>query len=121
MKPYAPPPPPGASPPPKWGSEEHVLGLLGDRVTDVSTERRQLTVDHFARPEDFRDYFKGVYGPTIAVYRSLADEPECAAALDAELAELAPRMDCGQGRTVVDREYLLLTATRKRQTVPGPR
>jgi ubiquinone/menaquinone biosynthesis C-methylase UbiE len=121
MKPYAPPPPPGASPPPKWGSEEHVLGLLGDRVTDVSMERRQLTVDHFTRPEDFRDYFKDVYGPTIAVYRSLADEPERAAALDAELAELARRMDRGQGRTVVDWEYLLLTATRKRQTVPGPR
>ena len=63
MKPYAPPPPPGASPPPKWGSEEHVLGLLGDRVTDVATERRMLTVDRFDRPEDFRDYFKDAVRP----------------------------------------------------------
>ena len=120
MKPYAPPPPPGASPPPKWGSEEHVLGLLGDRVTDVSTERRMLTVDHFDRPEDFRDYFKDVYGPTIAVYKSLADDPERAAALDADLVDLARRMDRGQGTTVVDWEYLLLTA-RRRDRVPGPR
>ncbi len=67
MKPYT---PPGASPPPKWGSEEHVRGLLGDRVTDVAAERRMLRVDHFARPEDLREYFKAKYGPTIAVFRS---------------------------------------------------
>jgi ubiquinone/menaquinone biosynthesis C-methylase UbiE len=121
MKPYAPPPPPGASPPPLWGREEHVLELLGDRVTDVSTERRLLAVERFGAPEDFRDYFKARYGPTIAVYRSLADQPERAAELDAQLAELARRMDRGEGTTVVDWEYLLLTATKKRETVPGPR
>ncbi|TKJ32831.1 methyltransferase domain-containing protein [Blastococcus sp. CCUG 61487] len=120
MKPYAPPPPPGASPPPLWGSEEHVRELLGDRVTDVTAERRMLTVDHFDRPEEFRDYFKAVYGPTIAVYKALADEPDRAAALDGELAELARRADRGQGSTVVDWEYLLLTATRGAE-VPAPR
>lgn len=118
MKPYAPPPPPGSSPPPLWGSEDHVLGLLGDRVSDVATERRMLTVDLFARPEDFRDYFKAVYGPTIAVYRALADEPDRATALDADLAELARSADRGQG--VLDWEYLLLTA-RRRAEVPSPR
>jgi SAM-dependent methyltransferase len=121
MKPYAPPPPPGASPPPLWGREEHVLELLGDRVIDVSTERRLLAVERFGAPEDFRDYFKARYGPTIAVYRSLADQPERAAELDAQLAELARSRDRGQGATVVDWEYLLLTATKKRETVPGPR
>jgi ubiquinone/menaquinone biosynthesis C-methylase UbiE len=121
MKPYAPPPPPGASPPPLWGREEHVLELLGDRVTDVSTERRLLAVERFGAPEDFRDYFKARYGPTIAVYRSLADQPERAAELDAQLAELARSRDRGQDATVVDWEYLLLTATKKRETVPGPR
>ncbi|TQN42676.1 ubiquinone/menaquinone biosynthesis C-methylase UbiE [Blastococcus colisei] len=121
MKPYAPPPPPGASPPPLWGRADHVLELLGDRVADVTTERRNLTVDHFDRPEDFRDYFKAVYGPTIPVYKSLVDQPERAAALDAELAELVRSRDRGQGSTVVDWEYLLLTATKKRDTVPSPR
>jgi ubiquinone/menaquinone biosynthesis C-methylase UbiE len=121
MKPYAPPPPPGASPPPTWGDEEHVLSLLGDRVTDVAAERRMLTIDHFARPEDLREYFKAKYGPTIAVFRSLADDPERAAALDADLLELARRSDRGDGATVLDWEYLLMTATRKRETVPSPR
>ena len=110
MKPYAPPPPPGASPPPLWGSEEHVRALLGDRVTDIAAERRVLTVDHFATPEDFREYFKARYGPTIAVYRSIADDPDRVAALDRELAELARRSDRGTGSTVLDWEYLLLTA-----------
>ena len=65
MKPYAPPPPPGAQPPPLWGNEDHVLTLLGERVTDVSVRRQTVTVDRFADPETFRDYFKSRYGPTI--------------------------------------------------------
>jgi len=67
----------------------------------------------FGRPEDFRDYFKANYGPTIAVYRALADDPERAAALDAELAELARRHDLGSGNTVMEWEYLLLTARKR--------
>ena len=43
MKPYVPAPPTGAQPPPLWGQEDHVRALLGDRVTDVVTERRMLT------------------------------------------------------------------------------
>ncbi|SOD98286.1 class I SAM-dependent methyltransferase [Blastococcus haudaquaticus] len=121
MKPYAPPPPPGASPPPKWGSEEHVRELLRDRVTDVTAERRLLRVDMFDRLEEPRDYFKAKYGPMIAVFRSLADDPDRAAALDADLLDLVRRHDQGSGSTVLDWEYLLLTATKRRETVPGPR
>ena len=91
MKPYAPPPPPGAQPPPLWGREEHVRALLGDQVTDVRARRQTARIDLFGRPEDFRDYFKANYGPTIAVYRAIADDPERTAALDAGLADLARR------------------------------
>jgi len=113
MKPYAPPPPPGAQPPPLWGREDHVRSLLGDRVTDVRAARQTVLVSLFARPEDFRDYFKARYGPTIAVYRGLADDPQRTAALDAELAELARRHDRGTGRTVMEWEYLLFTARKR--------
>ncbi len=112
MKPYAPPPPPGAQPPPLWGREGHVRELLGDRVTDVEARVQSLTVDQFGSPEDFRDYFKRNYGPTIAVYRAIADDPERVAALDRDLAELARRFDHGTGTTTMDWEYLLLTARR---------
>lgn len=110
MKPYAPPPPPGSSPAPLWGSEAHVRMLLGDRVADLSASTRQLRVRHFATPAAFRDYFKSNYGPTIAVYRSLASQPERAAALDRDLEELARRADIGTDSTIMDWEYLVVTA-----------
>jgi SAM-dependent methyltransferase len=113
MKPYAPPPPPGAQPPPLWGRVDHVRALLGDQVTDVKASRQTVRVEKFRRPEDFRDYFKSHYGPTIAVYRGLADDPGQSAALDADLADLARRHDRGAGSTVMEWEYLLFTARKK--------
>lgn len=112
MKPYAPPPPPGAQPPPLWGSEEHVRSLLGDRVESLTAETQKLAVTHFASPEAFRDYFKAVYGPTIAVYKAIADDEDKVAALDEALAELGRRFDTGTGQTVLEWEYLLVTARR---------
>lgn len=110
MKPYAPPPPPGAQPPPLWGDETHVRELLGDRVTDVRSQRDVLRVDRFDGPEDFVDYFKTNYGPTIAVYKAVADDPDRVTALDRDLTDLARRFDVGDGSFVMDWEYLLLTA-----------
>lgn len=114
MKPYAPPPPPGAQPPPLWGDEDHVRALLGDRVTDVSAERRTVRVDRFETPEMFRDYFKERYGPTISVYKNIAGDPDRAAALDGALVDLARDGDqgTGSGGTVLEWEYLLFTARR---------
>lgn len=113
MKPYAPAPPPGAQPPPLWGREDHVRALLGDRVTDVVARRETVRVDRFGTPEAFRDFFKACYGPTIAAYRGIADDPERVAALDRDLADLARRHDIGEGSTAMDWEYLLLTARRR--------
>ena len=112
MKPYAPPPPPGASPPPLWGREEHVRELLGDRVSDVKGTVQSLTVDAFTGPEDFRDYFKRNYGPTMAVYKSLGEDADRIAALDRDLADLAARFGFADGATTMEWEYLLFTATR---------
>jgi hypothetical protein len=111
MKPYAPPPPQGAQPPPLWGDEEHVRTLLGDRVTDVVARRETLTMDLWPTPEAWLAYWKTVYGPTIAVYRGIADDPERVAALDRDLTALAARFDRGAGgELVMDWEYMLLTA-----------
>lgn len=110
MKPFTPAPPPGAQPPPLWGSEDHVRGLLGDRVIDVSTSRRTVAVDRFTTPEEFRDYFRRNYGPTQAAYRNLGDDQERIDELDRVLADLARRHDRGTDGTVMDWEYLLLTA-----------
>ncbi|MEV4920712.1 class I SAM-dependent methyltransferase [Streptomyces tirandamycinicus] len=117
MKPYAPPPPPGAQPPPLWGDEEHVRALLGERVGSVEARRDTVRVDRFTSPEELRDYFKKNYGPTIAVYRNIADAPERVAALDRELVELARdharlTSSADAAGMAMDWEYLLLTARR---------
>ncbi|MCQ1956594.1 class I SAM-dependent methyltransferase [Arthrobacter sp. zg-Y826] len=112
MKPYAPPPPPGAQPPPLWGSVEHVQSLLAGRVREFWAERRTVRVDRFATPEEFLAFFKANYGPTIAVYKSIAGSPDRAAALDEELMALVRRFSAGTGGTAMDWEYLLVTAHR---------
>jgi ubiquinone/menaquinone biosynthesis C-methylase UbiE len=113
MRPFVPAPPPGVQPPPLWGKQQHVVDLLGDRVTDVQAVRRTVRVDRFETPEEFRDYFKAFYGPTIAAYRGIADQPERVAQLDHALADLAAGHDVGDGSLVMDWEYLLLTARRR--------
>ena len=109
MKPYAPPPPPGASPAPLWGRADHVRTLLGERVTDLVARQQTLRVERFAAGAEFRDFMKTNYGPTLAVYRSLADDAARVAALDDDLAGLGDRfLDDG----VMAWEYLLVTARR---------
>ena len=107
MKPYAPPPPPGASPAPLWGRADHVHSLLGDRVTHLVAHQQTLRVDRFSDGVEFREFMKTNYGPTLAVYRFLADDPARVAALDADLADLGDRF-LQDG--VMDWEYLLVTA-----------
>lgn len=114
--PYVPAPPPGAQPPPLWGQEEHVRQLFGDRAADLTVRRDVVTVDHFDAPEDFREYFKTRYGPTIAAYRGLGTR---SADLDRDLDALARRHDRGDGALVMDWEYLLVIA--RRSAPPGPR
>jgi SAM-dependent methyltransferase len=112
MRPYVAPPPPGVQPPPLWGDEDHVRELIGPEVTDLRLERRILTVDRFSAPEEFRDFFKATYGPVIAAYRGLTDTDR-SRALDRDLVELARRFTRDDdGRTVMDWEYLLVTARR---------
>ncbi len=110
MKPYVAPPPAGVQPPTLWGAEDHVRSLLGDRIIDVEVRRQAVTIDRFRDPDEFRDYFKGSYGPTIAAYRGIADDPERTVALDAELSELARRHGLGDESARFDWEYLLFTA-----------
>jgi SAM-dependent methyltransferase len=111
MKPYAAPPPAGVQPPPLWGSAEYVAGLLGDRADLVDARTATVRVEVFATPESFRDGFKAWYGPTIGVYRHLADAPDRAAALDRDLADLARRYQQRDG--AMEWEYQVVTATRR--------
>ena len=78
-------------------------------MTDLVAHQQTLRVDRFANGAEFRDFFKANYGPTIAVYRFIADDPAKVAALDADLAALGDRF-LHDG--VMGWEYLLVTARR---------
>ncbi|HVL97348.1 MAG TPA: methyltransferase domain-containing protein [Solirubrobacteraceae bacterium] len=112
MGPFAPPPPPGATPPPRWGSEDHVRELFGDRVELHTLRRENLHVTAFERARDYGEHFKSYYGPTIAVRKNAAAagrERELDEALDAFCDE----WDRGDGsRAVFEKEYLVVVGRR---------
>ncbi len=58
-------------------------------MTEFTARKATLVVDQYPTPQAFRDHFKRVYGPTIAAYRNIADDPERVAALDRDLVDLA--------------------------------
>lgn len=116
MTPFGPPPPPGAQPPPLWGSEDHVRELFGERITDVQARKQTLRISSFHQPEDFLRYFKSHYGPTIAVYRFIAEDEDKVKALDQALTELADTFGDAHGDAPwqMEWEYLLFTAKKAR-------
>ena len=79
------------------------------RVSSLTATREELDVDRFTTGAEFRDFFKTYYGPTIAAYRNIADDPARVAELDQVLADLGDRyLQDGH----MPWEYLLVTATR---------
>ncbi len=87
--------------------------MLGDNVSDVDAHRQTVRIDRFASQQEFLDYFKANYGPTIAAYRGIADDPRRVAVLDRDLADLAERHQRAAGSTAMEWEYLLLTARKR--------
>ena len=115
MGPYAPPPPAGATPPPRWGNEQHVRDLFGDRVTDLDMRRQTVVMDHCDSPTAFREYWKRNYGPTISVYKYNADDAERTVALDGDFLQFLTTWNRAHqpGRTAYPAEYLLVTARKR--------
>jgi ubiquinone/menaquinone biosynthesis C-methylase UbiE len=113
LAPYAPPPP--GAPPPLWGSEEHVRELFGARVDSLEMTRREY-VERADSPRDYRELFKRTFGPVVAVYASLADQPARLAALDRDFLDFATRSNRGArgGPAEYGYEYLLVVARKSR-------
>ena len=111
LAPYMPPPPPGALPPPLWGSEEHVRELFGARVDSLEMTRGQY-VERAESPSAYRELFKQTFGPVVATYASVTDDPDRAAALDRDFLDFAKRANRGapDGPAEYPYEYLLIIA-----------
>jgi ubiquinone/menaquinone biosynthesis C-methylase UbiE len=111
---YAPPPAPGEQPPILWGDEAHVRELFGDRVPSLELTQKQYVEKLSGRsgaPRDYVEFYKETFGPVIATYASLADQPEEAAALDREFLDLAIRWNRGTPEAAeYHYDYLLVIA-----------
>ncbi len=116
LAPYAPPPPPDALSPALWGSEEHVRELFGERVEFLELARREYT-ERAASPGDYVELFKQTFGPVVAIYQSLAEQPERSTALDRDFLEFANRANSGQadGPAEYRYQYLLVIARTRHQ------
>ncbi len=110
--PYAPPPPPGASPPTRWGSEPHLRELFGDQVSSLAITTGAYTERVAGGPHGYCDYYKQTFGPVIAVYTALANQPERVAALDRDFLDFATRANHGPpgGPAELSYEYVRVLA-----------
>ena len=97
------PPPPGLRPPVLWGSEERLRELFGPEVT-ISAPQRTFRW-RFPSAEHQAEFFATFYGPTNKALAALS--PDRAAALKADMVEVARSFDLSDDDTLVLRqEYL---------------
>ena len=112
---YAPAPPAGALPPVLWGEEAHVRELFGDGVDRVECTRKDAVETLDGSPRDYADFYKATFGPVVAVFGLVADDPERTAALDRDFLELVTRLNRGPSDGPVEYRYgYLLALARKR-------
>lgn len=114
LGPYLPPPPPDAPSPLMWGEEAHVRALFGDRAT-VRTEARELVETVPGPPSEYCELYKLTFGPVIAAFASVEDDPGQSAQLDRAFLDFATEANVGPsgGPTELRFEYLLVLAERR--------
>jgi SAM-dependent methyltransferase len=110
MGPFMPPPPPGAGAPLQWGAEEYVRAKLGESF-ELEIERRISRHDKGETPEEFWDRFKQNFGPVRTLRDNL--EPERREELEQTMLDHFRAQALTDGRYVDEREYLLVTGTRR--------
>ena len=106
------PPPPGVRPPVLWGSEERLRELFGPEVT-ISAPRRTF-LWRFPSAEHQAEYFATFYGPTNKALAALGADR--AAALKADMVEVARSFDVSDDDTLVLRQDYLEAVIRKPAT-----
>jgi SAM-dependent methyltransferase len=109
------PPAPGVASPIRWGSKAYLSELFGDDVAAFACTEQTFTW-RFRSPEDFVDFFRTYYGPTVKAFEAVG-----AAGRDAlygDLAELARRYaGTGTGPVTIPATYLETVAIRSTNVV----
>jgi hypothetical protein len=106
---FQPPPPPGAGSPLAWGEEEHVQELLGDTF-ELSTEHR---ISRWREPslETAWEAISTHFGPVVTALQNLPAEQ--AEQFVQALREHLRSTVQPDGRILDEREYLLISGTRR--------
>ncbi len=115
LGPYLPPPSPNAASPLLWGNGVHVQELLGDRASSIEASERELIEKVHGPPVEYCEFYKQTFGPVIAAFASVEDDPERSAALDREFLDFATSANAGppEGPTKLHFEYLLVLAHKR--------
>lgn len=104
------PPPPGLKPPVRWGTDEGLDELFGDRVHWRRRER-QICIQRQLSPYHFVDFFRTYFGPTIRAFAALG--PEQQNELERDLTESVERFNRSGDETVlIENVYLEAVGTR---------
>ena len=105
------PPPAGVQPPSRWGVEEHLQTLFGDRASAIAVTPRVFNF-RYRSAAHFIEVFRTWYGPVHKAFAALPAEG--AAALESDLADLLNRSNrAGQDSLVVPSEYLEVVITKR--------
>ena len=100
---------PAAKPPTRWGTEETIRELLGERVHDVTAYTASAT-PRFRSPGHFADFFLTHYGPTHTAAARLDEAGRHA--LRKDMVALARRFNQATDGTFIGGwDYLVVTAT----------
>ena len=90
------PPPAGVRSPMLWGAEGHLRELFGDRIASLEVTERTYTWK-FRSAEEFVDFFRRWYGPTLKAFAAL--EGAARDALEHDLVDLARGFNVNGGST----------------------
>jgi hypothetical protein len=85
------PPPAGVRSPMLWGTREHLESLFRNKVSSLEVIERDFTF-RFRSAEEFVDFFRTWYGPTLKAFAAL-DTDTARRALERDLVELARKHD----------------------------
>ena len=97
------PPPAGLRSPLLWGTEAHLRELFGDGIASLEVAERTFTF-RYRSAEDFVEFFRLWYGPTLKAFAAL--EGTARDALEDDLVALARRFDrLGTDATAIPATY----------------
>jgi ubiquinone/menaquinone biosynthesis C-methylase UbiE len=104
------PPPPGIESPLRWGREDEVRELFGEKVTKIRFERH-VSRQPFRSADHYIEFFRTYFGPTQTAYERVGPEGEQALTDDLR-SFLQAANTAGERAMVLEAEYLQVIATR---------